>query len=88
MKTIPLPAGGLAELQDRVARLKQMQEWLVDDKLRALVDDAIGQQVKRSERRQTVYAVIAAVASLIVGWLLSAITPASVLAGLLGQAPH
>ena len=84
----PLPAGGLAELQERVARLKQVQEWLADDKLRALVDDAIGQQVKRSERRQTMYAVVGAVGSLIVGWLLSAITPASVLAGLLGQAPH
>jgi hypothetical protein len=87
-RVAPLPAGGLSELQERVARLKQMQEWLADDKLRALVDDAIGQQVIRSERRQTIYAVIAAVASLIVGWLLSAITPASILAGLLGQAAH
>jgi hypothetical protein len=83
-----LPTGGMVELQERIARLKQMQEWLTDDKLRVLVDETIGKQVKQSERRQATFGSVIAVVSLVVGWLLSAITPASALAGLLGHTPH
>jgi hypothetical protein len=52
-------------------------------KLKSMIDDAIGKQVARSERRQVAYSVIIGVLSLAAGWLLSAISPLSALAQLL-----
>src|SRR5262249_2378603 len=77
-----LAASG-ASLDERIDRLTQMREWLRDDALRAMVDGAIGQQVKASERRQRVYVVAAVALSLLAGWLLSAMRPVSTVANVL-----
>jgi len=73
----------IGQLDDRIAQLQQIRVWLKDDKLKSMIDDAIGKQVARSERRQIAYSLIVGVVSLLVGWLLSAISPVSALAQLL-----
>lgn len=81
----PLPGSSSASVQldDRIVRLQQIRDWLKDDKLKAMIDDVIGKQVAKSERRQVVYSVAVGVLSLMAGWLLSAISPVSALAQLL-----
>jgi hypothetical protein len=81
----PLPGSSSAstQLDDRIVRLQQIRDWLKDDKLKAMIDDVIGKQVAKSERRQVVYSVAVGVLSLMAGWLLSAISPVSALAQLL-----
>jgi hypothetical protein len=77
------PSGAsLEQLDERLARLTQIRDWLRDDRLQSMVDDVIGQQVRASERRQVKYSVVIGIASLVAGWLLSAVSPIS-LAGLL-----
>jgi hypothetical protein len=76
----PVP---LASLDERIARLTQMREWLQDDALRVMVDDAIGRQVKLIARRQVAFSFTVGVTSLIVGWLLSAVSPVATLTNLL-----
>jgi hypothetical protein len=85
-ETIPesLPASSqIGQLDDRIAQLQQIRVWLKDDKLKSMIDDVIGKQVARSERRQVAYSVIVGVLSLVAGWLLSAISPLSTLTQLL-----
>ena len=72
-----------AQLDDRIVRLQQIRDWLKDDKLKAMIDDVIGQQVAKSERRQVAYSVTVGALSLLAGWLLSTISPVSALAQLL-----
>jgi hypothetical protein len=81
----PLPASApeIAALDDRIVRLQQIRDWLKDDKLKSMIDDVIGKQVAKSERRQVAYSVTIGALSLVVGWLLSAISPVSALAQLL-----
>jgi hypothetical protein len=71
------------QFDERIVRLQQIRDWLKDDKLKSMIDDAIGKQVARSERRQVAYSIIVGVLSLVAGWLLSAISPLSTLAQLL-----
>jgi hypothetical protein len=68
----------LAQLDERLVRLTQIRDWLRDDRLQGMVDDVIGQQVRASERRQVWYSVAIGIASLVAGWLLSAISPISI----------
>jgi hypothetical protein len=79
-----LPASSqIGQLDDRIAQLQQIRVWLKDEKLKSMIDDAIGKQVARSERRQVAYSIAVGVLSLAAGWLLSAISPVSALAQLL-----
>ncbi len=77
----PAPQASLASL-DELARLTQIREWLEDDTLRAMVDDVIGQQVKSAARRQVTFSFLIGVISLVVGWLLSAVSPVATLTNL------
>jgi hypothetical protein len=81
----PLPTSSpeTAQLDNRIAQLQQIRVWLKDDKLKSMIDDVIGKQVAKSERRQVVYSVAVGVLSLLAGWLLSAISPVAALAQLL-----
>jgi hypothetical protein len=74
---------GVTVLDERITQLQQMRDWLKDDKLRAMMDDVIGKQVAKSERRQVTYSVAVGALSLLAGWLLSAVSPVSALAQLL-----
>lgn len=78
----------------RIERLKQVQTWMAEDHLlERVIDEAIGNHIRAAEkrqlatfkitqRRQNVFAISISVAALIVGWLLSAVTPATFLAHL------
>jgi hypothetical protein len=79
---VPASATSMAQLDERLTRLTQIRDWLRDDRLQAMVDDVIGQQVRASERRQVRYSVMIGIASLVAGWLLSAVSPIS-MAGIL-----
>ncbi len=80
----PVPtAASLDELDERIHRLQTLREWLKDDNLRGMIDDVINKHVQAAERRQVYFSAGIGVASLIAGWLLSAISPAGVLLGLL-----
>jgi hypothetical protein len=84
-------------LQARTKRLRQLQTLFKDDpELMRIVDEMIGNQVKAAEQRQqaqahvaqrqqTVFSVAFSVLSLIVGWLLSAVSPVSAVAHLVGH---
>jgi hypothetical protein len=69
----------ITQLDDRIAQLQQIRVWLQDDKLKSMIDDVIGKQVAKSERRQVAYSVAIGALSLLAGWLLSAISPVSAL---------
>jgi len=73
----------LTELDLRISRLQQMSAWLQDAQLRNMIDDVIGRRVQAAERRQVYYSVAVGAVSLLVGWLLSAISPASMLVSML-----
>jgi hypothetical protein len=83
LRPAPGSSPASAQLDDRIVRLQQIRDWLKDDKLKAMIDDVIGKQVAKSERRQVVYSVVVGVISLMAGWLLSTISPVSALAPLL-----
>jgi hypothetical protein len=84
-------------LQARAKRLRQMQKLFKDDpELMRIVDVTIGNQLKAAEerqqtqarlaqRRQTAFSVVFSVLSLIAGWLLSAVSPVSAVARLVGH---
>lgn len=80
--TRPVSLASLAVLDERISRLTQIREWLGDDTLRAMVDDVIGQQVKSAARRQVTFSFLIGVISLVVGWLLSAVSPVATLTNL------
>src|SRR5713101_5360380 len=67
------------KLDQQLARLEQIREWLAQDhNLRNLVDAAIAMQVGASERRQRWLSILLTVVSLLVGSLLSLLaTPAT-----------
>ncbi|MFI5274290.1 MAG: hypothetical protein ACHQ4H_14750 [Ktedonobacterales bacterium] len=71
------PSGTIdAGLDQQISRLEQLRGWVRDDPaFGRLVDSMIGRQVQAAERRQRIYSVFVSVASLIIGWLLSTITP-------------
>lgn len=83
LRPLPAPSPQIAQLDDRIAQLQQIRVWLKDDKLKSMIDDVIGKQVAKSERRQVAYSVVVGMLSLLAGWLLSAISPISALAELL-----
>ena len=80
----PMPQqASLDELDLRIVRLQQLREWLKDDNLRGMIDDVINKHVRTAERRQAFFSAGVGVASLIAGWLLSAISPAATLFNLI-----
>jgi hypothetical protein len=83
MAHVPPRPVSLASLDERITRLTQIREWLGDATLRAMVDDVIGQQMKSAARRQVTYSFLIGVISLVVGWLLSAVSPVATLTNLL-----
>lgn len=68
----------LEELENSLAHLHQIKQWLLEDpKLLPLVDSSISKQVQAMERRQQrqaiSLAVITTVAGALLGWLTSAL---------------
>lgn len=87
VKGVPAPSvpdEQLDDLDQFIARLKQVRDWLRQDpRLLPVVDDAIGKQVHEFERRQSQQnyrlAFITTVGGAILGWLISSFgTPATV----------
>lgn len=75
--------GVTTALHRQKERLSALTEWLTEDpELRNLVDVAISRQVAAMERRQQIYGVTMAIASLIAGWLLSLFATTDALAHL------
>lgn len=73
---VPTDAASLRALDERITRLMQIRTWIEQDKsLMDMVDDVIGKQVRNATRQQMLFSTMIGVASLIVGWLLSAISP-------------
>jgi hypothetical protein len=76
----------LKTIEDRAKKLRQVERILsADPELMKLTETAIEGRVKAVQRRQTRTLIAVAVASLIAGWLLSAISSAAVLTQLI---PH
>jgi hypothetical protein len=74
----------LDEAKKRLERLKSLQEWLrYDTYLLQRPVDKITKEVQDDRRRRAVLSVAAAVVSIAVGWLLSAMSPAALLSALL-----
>jgi hypothetical protein len=70
----------LKVIEDRAKKLRQVERIVsADPELMKLTDASIENQVKAAQRRQIRIVIAVAVVSLIVGWLLSAISPATVL---------
>jgi hypothetical protein len=66
--------------QRRIQQLQRVQSWMKQDpELMGVLDTFIGKQVKVVRRRQALVTLILSIVSLIVGWLLSALGPATVL---------
>lgn len=73
-------------LETELAVLREFHAWMQDaDDVTRLLDAAIDHRVHLARRRQTRRASVAVAAALVVGWLLSALVPAVVLARLFGQ---
>jgi hypothetical protein len=86
----PLPRGDIAAISLQITRLEELRNWMTTDaEFARLVDAMIGQQVQAAEQRQRRAAVrttvISAAVSLIAGWLLSAVSPVSMVSSLF---PH
>ncbi len=93
----PEALAAMGRLQARIERLEQLQGWLHDDPdLFHVIDSTIGDQVRAAEqrqckmaeaqqKRQRFLAFCAAAVTLVAGWLLSAVRPATVLLRIL---PH
>jgi hypothetical protein len=74
----------LEEAKQRLQRLQSLQEWLrYDTYLLQRPVDKITKEVQDDRRRRTVLSVIAAAMSIVVGWLLSAMSPAAVISAVL-----
>jgi hypothetical protein len=73
-------------IEDRAKKLRQVESILsADPELMKLTEASIENQVKAVQRRQSRISIAVAVVALIVGWLLSAIAPASVLTQLVAH---
>jgi len=76
----------LKAIEDRAKKLRQVERILnADPDLMKLTESSIDNLVKAVQRRQTRTLIAVAVVSLIVGWLLSAISPATFLLQLVLQ---
>ena len=76
-------AAAVKAIEDRAKKLRQVERILsADPELIKLTGAGIENQVKSVQRRQTRMVVAVAVVSLIVGWLLSVISPMVALAHL------
>jgi hypothetical protein len=89
-QTLPLPRGDIAAISLQITRLEELRNWMTADaEFARLVDAMIGRQVQAAEQRQRQAAVrtaiISAAVSLIAGWLLSAVSPVSMVSSLF---PH
>ncbi|HLZ21629.1 MAG TPA: hypothetical protein VKQ30_05870 [Ktedonobacterales bacterium] len=73
-------------LTTRRDRLHVLEDWSKEDPdLMRSIDEVIVNQLKASKRRQRRITFALAITSLIVGWLLSAIAPVTVIARLVGH---
>ncbi len=76
----------LKVIEDRAKKLRQVERILnADPELMKLTEASIENLMKAIQRRQARKLIAVAVVSLIVGWLLSAITPATILAQLVAR---
>jgi hypothetical protein len=76
----------LKAIEDRAKKLRQVERILnADPELMKLTEASIEDRVKAVQRRQTRTLIAVAVMSLVVGWLLSAISPATILTQLLSR---
>ena len=74
----------LKAIEDRAKKLRQVERILnADPELMKLTATMIEKQVKAVQRRQTRTLLAVAVVSLVIGWLLSAISPATILTQLI-----
>jgi hypothetical protein len=73
-------------IEDQAEKLRQAESILsADPELMKLAEASIENQVKAVQRRQTRISIAVVIVSLIVGWLLSAISPATVLTQLVAH---
>jgi hypothetical protein len=73
-------------LERRLARLARFRTWITQDPtFAALIDTTLKSRAQTISRRQVIITGAVFVLSLVVGWLLSAISPASTLAHLIGH---
>jgi hypothetical protein len=76
----------LKVIEDRAKKLRQVERILnADPELMKLTETSIETRLKAIQRRQTRKLIAVAVVSLIAGWLLSVISPATVLAQLVAH---
>lgn len=84
--TMPPPATIVASIDQRVARLTQVREWISEDgDIARLLDTVIGNQVRTSERRQVRINLAFNVLFLLVGWALSIFASPQAMSALLGH---
>lgn len=72
----PLPDARttVGNLDQRIARLMQVRDWIQEDgDIARLIDTVIGKQVRSSEQRQARLAIILNIVFLLAGWALSLI---------------
>ncbi len=73
-------------MERRLARLARFRVWISQDPaFAALIDTTLKSRAQTISRRQVIITVAVSVVSLVVGWLLSAISPATTLAHLIGH---
>lgn len=71
-------------LSTQIRRLEELRRWVRDDPaFGRLVDNMIGRQVQAAEKRQRIYTAAFSIISLVVGWLLPVLVPATALSHLL-----
>jgi hypothetical protein len=71
----------VAGLDQRLMRLMQVRDWIQQDgDIARLLDTVIGNQVRKSERRQARFNIILNVIFLVAGWALSVIASPSAIA--------
>lgn len=83
---MPPPATIVAGIDQRVARLMQVREWISEDgDIARLLDSVIGNQVRTSERRQVRINLAFNVLFLLAGWALSIFASPQAMSALLGH---
>lgn len=80
----PPPDVITGNLSTQIRRLEELRRWVRDDPaFGRLVDNVIGRQVQAAEKRQRLYTAAFSIVSLVVGWLLPVLVPATALSHLL-----
>jgi hypothetical protein len=80
---VPTQTQIVAGLDQRVARLMQVRDWISEDgDIARLIDTVIGRQVQSSEKRQARFSIILNVIFLGAGWALSVVASPTVLSNI------